>query len=405
MDLTRYAPLLQDNGSRLLLLVIDGVGGYPEVDRGSELESADTPHLDRLAAEGSTGLLEPAGPGVTVGSGPGHLALFGYDPWAHDLGRGVLAAVGVGFDLQPGDVAARGNLATLDADGLVTDRRAGRIGDAQAAPLTERLAGRIDTVDGVEVHLRHISEHRVLVVLRGDGLDPRVADMDPQATGTAPLPARPRDPAAERTAEVLDAVDAALREALAAEEGDGGPDVLLMRGFDAVREMPDFTERTGLRAAAVASYPMYRGVASLVGMDVLGPPRTFDEQIALVEQHRESYDYLFVHHKYADAAGHDGDRERKVAAIEELDAQVPDLLDAAQADVVAVTGDHSSPAALSGHSWHPVPVLLHGAHVGVDDARTFGERACATGLIGRRPTEHLLPLMLGAAGRLAKYGA
>lgn len=400
MDLTRYRPLLQDNGSRLLLLVVDGIGGYPEADRGSELEDAATPNLDRLAAEGSCGLLEPAGPGVTVGSGPGHLALFGYDPWAHDLGRGVLAAVGVGFPLRPGDVAARGNLAFLDDQGRVTDRRAGRIPDAEAGPLVERLAQRV-TVDDVEVHLRHVSEHRVLVVLRGDGLDPRVADLDPQATGVPPRRPRALDPAAERTVEVLGRLDEALRAALA----DEGPDTLLLRGFDALRELPDFGERTGLRAGAIASYPMYRGVARLVGMDVLGPPRTFAEEIALVRQHADSYDYLFVHFKYADAAGHDGDRARKIAALEELDAHLPALLDAANADVVAVSGDHASPAALEGHSWHPVPTILWGTHAGVDDVRTFGERACATGLLGLRPTEHLLPLMLAAAGRLAKYGA
>ncbi len=401
MDLSRYRPLLQDNGSRLLLLVIDGLGGYPDRDRGSELEEAETPNLDRLAAEGITGLLEPAGPGITVGSGPGHLALFGYDPWAHDLGRGILAAVGLEFPLEPGDIAARGNLAFLNAEGQVTDRRAGRPSDEVAGVLAARLAERVTEIAGVEVHLRHISEHRVLLVLRGDDLDPRVADMDPQSTGVVPLEPCALDDAAGHTVKILRQLDVAVREALT----DEGPDTILWRGFDALREMPDFGERTGLRAAAIASYPMYRGVASLVGMATLGPPRTFADQVELARTHAGNLDYLFVHHKYADAAGHDGDRPRKIAALEELDLQVPALLDAAAPDVIAVTGDHASPTAMSGHSWHPVPVLLRGSHVGTDDTTTFGERACAGGLLGLRPTEHLLPLMLGAAGRLAKYGA
>lgn len=399
LDFDRYRPLLQEGG-RLLLLVIDGLGGYPEADRGSELEEAVTPNLDRLAAEGIVGLTEPAGAGVTVGSGPGHLALFGYDPWGYDLGRGVLAAVGVEFDLQPGDVAARGNFAFLDDEGRVTDRRAGRIGDDEAGPLVERLAERV-TVDGAEVFLRHVSEHRVLVVLRGEGLDARVADIDPQRTGVPPRQPVAKAPAADATVRVLKELDTAFREALA----DEGPDAVLLRGFDSLQDLPDFTERTGLRSAAIASYPMYRGVASLIGMDVLGPPKTFTEQIQLVTDHGSAYDYLFVHYKYADAAGHDGDREGKIAALETLDGDLPALLDAAGADVVAVSGDHASPASLSGHSWHPVPTVLWGGSAGVDDVRTFGERACAGGLFGRRPTEELLPLMLAAAGRLAKYGA
>lgn len=415
VDMDRYAPLLQDGG-RILLLVVDGLGGYPEADRGSELEEAATPNLDALAAGGITGLLEPAGPGVTVGSGPGHLALFGYDPWRYDLGRGVLAAVGTGFDLRPGDLAARGNYAFLDEAGAITDRRAGRIPDDRAAPLTERVARRLaddPPVPGVEVFLRPVSEHRVLLVVRGEGLDPRLADMDPQETGVAPLAARALDPAASRAAEVLDAVDAAVRAALAADTGDSGgrtPDVALFRGFDALRELPDITERTGLRAAAIASYPMYRGVASLVGMDVIHttegpPPRSMAEQVELTAQVRDRHDLLFVHYKYADAAGHDGDRAAKVAALEALDADLPALLEAADADVVAVSGDHASPTTLAGHSWHPVPTLLAGGSAGVDDVTSFGERACSRGLLGLRPTQHLMPLMLAAAGRLAKYGA
>ncbi len=399
LDFDCYQPLLQDGG-RLLLLVIDGLGGYPQADRGSELEEARTPNLDGLAAAGIVGLTEPAGAGITVGSGPGHLALFGYDPWSYDLGRGVLAAVGVEFDLQPGDVAARGNFAFLDHEGRITDRRAGRISDDEAGPLVKRLAERVE-VEGVEVHLRHVSEHRVLVVLRGEGLDGRVADTDPQRAGVMPKDPVAKHPDAQRSVQVIGQLDQAFRDALT----DEGPDTVLLRGFDSLQELPDFGDRTGLRAAAIASYPMYRGVASLIGMDVLGPPTTFSQQIELANAQSANYDYLFVHYKYADAAGHDGDRAAKIQALESVDADLPELLEAVGADVIAVTGDHASPAALAGHSWHPVPTLLNGGSAGVDDAQTFGERSCAGGLFGRRPTQELLPLMLASAGRLAKYGA
>ncbi len=399
MDLSNYTPLLQDGG-RLLLLVVDGLGGYPEADRGSELEDAATPNLDDLAGSGIVGLTEPAGPGVTVGSGPGHLALFGYDPWAYDLGRGLLAAVGVEFPLEPGDIAARGNFAYLDDAGDVTDRRAGRIPDDEAEPVVAALDEQVK-IDGVEVFFRHVSEHRVLLVMRGEGLDPRIKDLDPQATGVPPRDPTPLHEDADHTAALLRTLDDRVRDVLA----DHRPDALLFRGFDALRELPDFGERTGLTPAAIASYPMYRGVASLVGMDVLGPPHTFAEQIELTRDRGGAYDYVFCHYKYADAAGHDGDREAKIEAIEELDRQLPALLEAADADVVAVTGDHASPAPEAGHSWHPVPTLLAGGSAGVDDVRVFGERACATGLLGLRPTEHLLPLHMAAAGRLAKYGA
>jgi 2,3-bisphosphoglycerate-independent phosphoglycerate mutase len=397
MDLT---PLLNDKACHIVLVVMDGLGGYADAQFDSELEQADTPNLDRLAAEGCVGLVLPTGPGITAGSGPGHLALFGYDPAEHELGRGVLSATGVEFDLQPGDVAARGNLCVLDDDGLVTDRRAGRIADDKAEVLTEALNKGVE-VDGVEVFFSHISSHRVLCVLRGEGLDHRIADLDPQQTGVAPKDPTPLDPAAERTADVLRQVDAEIRRVLADEDG---ADALLLRGFDTLHELPSFADRYRLRAACVARYPMYRGVASLVGMDVLPKPADLAGQIAAIRDHWDDYDYFFLHHKATDEAGHDGLRDEKVAAIEEVDAAIDDLV-ALEPDVLVITGDHSSPTQLSGHSWHPVPTLLWGPTVGRDNVATFGERAATTGLLGQRPTMDLMPIMLASAGRLEKYGA
>nr|MBA3738315.1 phosphoglycerate mutase [Actinomycetota bacterium] len=323
MDL---ASLATGTGSRILLVVIDGLGGMADLAHGTELEEAITPNLDRLADEGVTGLLEPVGPGITPGSGPGHLALFGYDPLEFALGRGVLSAAGLGVELRPGDVAARGNLCTLDADGNVVDRRAGRISDEEARRVVARLSA---AVQGVEFH--HEKGHRLLVVFRGEGLDPRIGDTDPQTTGVSPLDPRPLDPAAASTSELVAAKLTVIHRALAAETAANG---LVLRGFDTHRELPRFEDRTGLRAAAVAVYPMYRGIAKLVGFDVLGPPADLADQIRLLEMHREDADYFFVHVKDADAAGEDGDRGAKIAAIERVDAAIPDLAAALDPGVI-----------------------------------------------------------------------
>lgn len=392
--------VLNDNRCHIVLLVLDGLGGYADAEHGSELEQARTPNLDRLASEGSVGLLDPLMPGVTVGSGPGHLALFGYDPEEFELGRGVLSATGVEFALRPGDVAARGNLATLDGDGNVVDRRAGRIADEPARELTARLADQVQ-VDGVEVFFQHISQHRVLCVLRGDGLDPRVADIDPQRTGVPPRTPTARHPDARRTAEVLAALDERIRAALA---DDDRADALLLRGFDTLQDLPDFGERYRLRPATVAAYPMYRGVATLVGMHALPMPHGLDEQVALLQAHWDDYDYFFMHHKATDQAGHDGLRDDKVAAIEDVDAIVDELV-ALEPDVLIVTGDHAAPTQLSAHSWHPVPVLMWGRHVGRDAVTTFAERTATAGLLGRMPTRQMMTVALAAAGKLEKWGA
>lgn len=392
--------LAQPADTKIVLVVMDGLGGYADADHRTELEEASTPHLDALAAGGVSGLVEPVGPGITPGSGPGHLALFGYDPLEFELGRGALSAAGLEFDLQPGDVAARGNLCTLDGGGAITDRRAGRVPDAEAAAVVERLQDTI-SVGGVEVFFRHEREHRVLVVLRGAELDPRVTDTDPQKEGVPPLEPEAIDPAAKRTAEVVAELSNQIRTALAAEDKANG---LLLRGLDTRRELPSFRDRYGLAAAAVAVYPMYRGISRLLGMDVLGRPGSLDEQLEILEESWDRYDYFFVHHKATDSAGEDGDRARKVAAVEALDAALPAIRDLGP-DVLVVSGDHSTPTQMAAHSWHPVPVVLSAPRGGVDDVDAFGERHCLRGGLGLRPTKDLMPIMLANAGRLAKYGA
>ncbi|HYY08803.1 MAG TPA: 2,3-bisphosphoglycerate-independent phosphoglycerate mutase [Actinomycetota bacterium] len=398
MELSDLAPSgLTETGSRILLVVIDGLGGLADGAHGTELEEATTPNLDRLAAGGITGLIEPVGPGITPGSGPGHLALFGYDPLRFVLGRGALGAAGLGIELLPGDVAARGNLATLDPSGAVADRRAGRIPDEDARRVVEELSAALP-----DVGFHHEKGHRVLVIFHGEGLDPRVSDTDPQATGVPPLEPRALDPAAEPTVRLVRERLRQIDEVLEHEPAANG---LLLRGFDSHRELPSFHDRTGMSAAAVAIYPMYRGIARLLGFEVLGPPADLDEQVRLLEKHRDEADLFFVHHKGADAAGEDGDRAAKIAEIERLDRAVPDLVAAAEPGVIAVTGDHATPSQMAAHSWHPVPVLVHGPRCGRDEVERFGERWSRGGGLGIRPSLHLLPILMANAGRLAKYGA
>lgn len=392
--------LVQPASTKILLIVVDGLGGYADERHGTELEEARTPNLDRLAADGVTGLLEPVGPGITPGSGPGHLALFGHDPERVELGRGVLSAAGLEFDLRPGDVAARGNFCTLGSDGAVVDRRAGRIGDEEARTLVDRLQQSV-RLEGVEAFFRHEREHRLLVVLRGESLDPRVSDTDPQKTGAPPAEPRPMDPAATRTAAAVGELMAQARDLLTDQPKANG---LLLRGFDTLRRLPTFEDRYGLRAAAAAVYPMYRGIARLLGMEVLGRPGNLGEEVTAIVEAWTAHDFFFLHHKDADSAGEDGDRARKIAAIEALDAAIPSIRDLGP-DVMVVTGDHSTPSQMAAHSWHPVPVVLWSARCGRDEVDRFGERWCARGGLGMRRSVELMPLALANAGRLRKFGA
>ncbi len=392
--------LIQPADTKIVLVVMDGLGGYADAEHGTELEEAETPNLDRLAAEGISGVVEPVGPGITPGSGPGHLGLFGYDPERFELGRGALSAAGLDFTLQAGDVAARGNFCTLAPDGTIVDRRAGRIPDPEAAAVVEKLQAGV-RLDGAEVFFRHEREHRLLVVLRGEGLEPDVADTDPQNTGVPPSEAVAHDPGSKRTAELVAELNAQVRALLA---GEPKANFVLLRGFDTHRELPSFADRYGLRAAAVAIYPMYRGIARLLGMEVLGRPADLDEQLQIMGDAWGEYDYFFLHHKYTDSAGEDGDRPRKIAMIERLDTAIP-AVRALGPDVIVVTGDHATPSQLAAHSWHPVPALLWSERCGRDDVDRFGERWARHGGIGMRPTKDLMPIMLANAGRLQKYGA
>lgn len=401
MKLEFISNLVKEADTKIVMLVLDGLGGLPSGPQGrTELEAANTPNLDHLASRGVCGLHTPVGPGITPGSGPGHLGLFGYDPTEYRVGRGVLAALGVEFDLQPGDVAARGNFCTVDADGVVTDRRAGRISTEKNEELCELL--REIELPGVEVHIETVKEHRMLFVLRGEGLSGDIDDTDPQEVGEKPEHPTPHSEGAEKTADLVRQFLERAAEKLAGHEP---ANMLLLRGFAQRPDWPTFEQAFGLRSAAVASYPMYRGVASLLGMTSLHGPSDMGEKLDLVAARWDDYDFFFVHKKNVDSRGEDGDFAAKVRAIEEADAHLEKLLEL-DPDVVLVTGDHSTPAALSYHSWHPVPVVLWSEHCRTDGVETFGERACLQGGLGARlPAIDLMPLALANAQRLDKFGA
>lgn len=394
--------LVTSSDSKLVLLVMDGLGGLPHPQTGkTELETARTPNLDELAKRSSVGLQTPVAPGITPGSGPGHLGLFGLDPVRNLVGRGVLSALGVGIDLNPSDVACRVNFATKQ-NGVIVDRRAGRIPTEEGARLCQILE-RI-TLPGVEIIVRPEMQYRAVVVFRGEGLGADLSDTDPQKTGVPPLPvqARGTDAASQRTAALFNEFVRQADQLLAHEHP---ANTILLRGFDRLPHLPTFAERYGLKSAVIAVYPMYRGLARLVGMQVLDAGHEIEDEFETLERHWSEFDFFFLHVKPTDSSGEDGAFDRKVQVIETVDRLVPRLL-ALHPDVLAVTGDHSTPAALKAHSWHPVPILLSGRYVRVNPwVEKFGESDCARGALGFIHASDIMPLMLANGLRLQKFGA
>lgn len=393
--------LIKPADTKIVLLVMDGLGGLPVEHGGkTELEAAHTPNMDALAAHSALGLSSPAGTGIAVGSGPGHLALFGFDPIENEIGRGALEALGVDIDLHPDDVAARGNFCQVAADGTLIDRRAGRL----ATPQAIRLAHIINQihVDGVEIHVEPVKEHRFAFVMRGEGLDSKVSDTDPLKNGVRPHPAEGSDEPSRRTAALVNEYIAKVNQVLANESPANS---ILLRGFDKLPVLPSYTELFGLKAAAIAVNGMYKGVSRLVGMQVLPVDGvSMQDEFTTLERYWQDFDYFYLHIKQTDTHGEDGDFNRKAKVIEEVDALIPRLT-ALNPDVIIITGDHSSPSSLKSHSWHPVPLLLFSKVVREDNIAEFGERACARGSLGILPAKDIILLALANAGRISKFGA
>ena len=386
--------------TKIVLLVLDGLGGLSRAGDGkTELEAARTPNLDRLAAQGNLGLADPVAPGITPGSGPGHLGLFGYDPLQYRIGRGVLEAVGIDLEMTERDLAARGNFCTVDTRGVITDRRAGRIPTeacARLTPLLEKIG-----IPSLELIVRPVREHRFVVLFRGEGLEEGLSETDPQETGEPPLPVQAEAPQAKKAADIVNQFVAEARRVLAAEHP---ANMILLRGFSKYPRLPKLTEIYGVRAAVIAVYPMYRGLAKLAGMQAVKTGDTVADEFTSLESVYGDFDFFFLHVKKTDSAGEDGDFDKKVSIIEEVDAEIPRLL-ALRPDVVVVTGDHSTPAAFKAHSWHPVPVLLWSKWCRPDGAPRFTERECRYGNIGHVRAAELMPLIMAHAERLNKFGA
>jgi 2,3-bisphosphoglycerate-independent phosphoglycerate mutase len=401
MDIQDLIRSLKTPGdSKIVMMVSDGIGGLPQEPGGpTELEKANTPNLDRLAKKGVLGSSIPIKPGITPGSGPGHLGLFGYDPLKYQIGRGVLEASGIGFAVGPKDVAIRCNFCTIYGAGKIVDRRAGRIPTEESAPLARKLNA--VSIPGIEVFVEPVKEHRFVVVLRGEGLGGNVADTDPQKTGVPPLDPVPADDASKKTAEV--AIEF-LNQAKKLLAGEAKANCLTMRGFARKPDLPGYEELFGLKAAAIAVYPMYKGLAGLVGMDIVGEAGSLSEEIDVLEKVWNEYDFFFVHFKYTDSRGEDGNFDAKVKMIEEFDAVIP-RVEALKPNVLIVTGDHSTPATMAGHSWHPVPTMIVGDNCRTDACEKFGETEALKGGLGHFEALYLMPLALAHAGRLGKFGA
>lgn len=400
-DLEFYKALSVSSPAKIVMLIMDGLGGLPRHENGgTELESAHRPNLNELALQSALGLSDPVAAGVTPGSGPGHLGLFGYDPLKYEIGRGVLEGLGIDFELGPNDVAARGNFASADALGNLTDRRAGRISTETNQELVRLL--REIKLPGVETFVETVKEHRFVLVLRGQGLGDLIPDTDPGRLGQSPLLAHGGDEASEKTAALVNEFVSKARALLR----DKTPaNCILLRGFAKRPKLPTLQDIYGIRAAAIAVYPMYKGVAKLVGMTALEVNgETIADEVTTLEQHWEDFDFFYFHVKKTDSYGEDGNFDAKVHVIEEVDRHLPAIL-ALNPDVVAIGGDHSTPAVLKAHSWHPVPTLLYSKNVRSGESSQYGERACAWGMLGRFPAKDLMPLIAANALLLNKFGA
>ena len=387
--------------TRIVFLIFDGLGGLPVGEHGkTELELAKTPNMDELARKGVLGLADPIAPGISPGSGPGHLALFGYDPVKYLMGRGVLEALGIDFPLQPGDIAIRINFCTVDEQGKVIDRRAGRISTEKNSEICRLLKEKIK-IQGAEYFLEPVKEHRAVLVFRGEGLGDQLNDTDPQVVGKKPLELQAQDPESEKTRNLAEQFLSQAKEILKEQKP---ANMLLLRGFAKFHRYPSFSEVYKLKACAIAQYPMYRGLARLVGMEILEVGEELEDLFTTLEQAWEKYTFFFVHIKKTDTAGEDGDWARKVEVIEAVDRLIPRVV-ALKPEVLVITGDHSTPSKLKAHSFHPVPVLIWSENVRSDPAQQFGERACLGGALGRFPMQYLMSLAMAYALKLKRFGA
>jgi 2,3-bisphosphoglycerate-independent phosphoglycerate mutase len=392
--------LVIQTDSKLLMVVIDGLGGLP-VRGKTELETAKTPNLDRLSSKSICGLIDPISYGITPGSGPSHLALFGYDPFRFEIGRGVMEALGIGLRLAHNDLAGRGNFATINEEGMIVDRRAGRISTEKNRKICQFLQNEIKEFEGIRISIYPGKEHRFVILFKGEGLKDDLTDADPQKDGLKAKGTEAFSSEAQRTAEI---VNGYIKRATEVLKPFHPANAILLRGFSKIPEIPTLADRFKLRPAAIASYPMYRGLARLVGMEILETGETLRDEVAALKKNFGQYDFFYLHFKKPDSAGEDGNFKAKVRALEEIDRVLPSLLQL-KSDVLVITGDHSTPSLLKSHSWHPNPILLYSKYIRPDGTRRFTERHCQKGGLGRFPAVDVMPLMLANGLKLKKFGA
>lgn len=399
IDFPDLNEIVSSTSSKIIMLVVDGLGGLPNPNTGiSELEAANIPYLDSLAQKSACGLTTPVIPGIAPGSGPGHLGLFGYDPVKYLIGRGVLEALGIGVELGDSDIAIRGNFCTLDEEGKISDRRAGRLGSDEAIPLCRELNS--IKIPGVDISVFPVKDYRLALVLRGEGLSDQVSDTDPGRLGLPPVECHSAGELGEKTALVVNTFLSESRKLLA---NHPKANTILLRGFSSLPNLPSMSERYSLNPAAIAAYPMYRGLASLVGMKVIATGIEFSQEVETLVENFSYHDFFYIHYKPADAAGEDGDFSAKVKALETLDGYLPELLNL-HPDVLIVAGDHATPSVLASHSWHPVPFLIHSKWTLGQGVEAFNEKDCAKGSIGQISAIHLMLLALANADKLTKFG-
>jgi 2,3-bisphosphoglycerate-independent phosphoglycerate mutase len=400
MDQSVIKEISVTSPEKIVFLVLDGLGGLPDPVTGkTELETARIPNLDRMAEKGICGMSDPVAPGITPGSGPGHLALFGYDPIACNIGRGVLEAVGIDVELKPGDVAARGNFCTVDTKGIITDRRAGRVSTEKSTELCRLLDGM--SIEGVDIIIRPVREHRFVIIFRGKNLETELTESDPSRTGVVPLEIKAESKKAGPTADV---VNKFVNKAKAVLSEHHPANMILLRGFSKKPHFATMQELYKINPLAIAVYPMYRGLARLVGMQVAAAGTTLEDEFKTLKDNYNNYDFFFLHVKWTDTSGEDGDFSRKVKVLEQVDAALPSLT-ALNPDVLVITGDHSTPAVYGGHSWHPVPVMICAKYCRTDRVKEFSETDFLAGGLGRINATEIMPLALANAGKLTKFGA
>ena len=400
IDFPEIQDLIKPNDSKIVMLVVDGLGGLYHPDyRKTELEYANIPEIDNLAKQSDCGLTLPVLPGITPGSGPGHLSLFGYDPIKYTIGRGILEAIGISLSLSSSDIAARGNLCTIDGQtGLIIDRRAGRINSDEAKLIIEKLDGL--KYKDVEIEVHHVREHRFVLLLKGDGLGNNVTGTDPEIEGKAPMDSIANDTDSVLTSECINYFNKEIRTILADRKI---ANMALLRGFSKIPNYPDISRKYQMKCAAIAAYPMYKGLAKLIGMSVLDAGNSFESEIETLHNNYDKFDFFFLHYKPADAAGEDGDFKQKVKSLEYLDGILADIL-SVNPDTFILAGDHSTPTIMASHSWHPVPFLINSKLTSGAGIQKFTENECRGGAIGNIHATHLMLFALAHSGRLNKFG-